>query len=105
MREGETASFPKIRHLEQIARIADEDKQAELLSYTISEGWTTEKLKQKVDQELGINPREKKVQQCNVCDSPEEDFKTFKMCGLCSAEFLTWLQDRKEKGEGVQKQT
>jgi len=53
-REGKTASFLKISHLEQVSRLDSDDKQAELLSYTIREGWTVQKLKKAVDQELGI---------------------------------------------------
>ena len=111
IREGETASFLKISHLEQVSRLEDDDKQAELLSYTIHEGWTAQKLKHEVDVALGIvKPSadiKEKVLHCGICDStlPSEDFKAFKVCGMCSAEFLTWLQERKEKGEGVQKQT
>jgi len=45
--------------------------------------------------------KEEKFLKCDVCDStlPSEDFKTFKACCICSAEFLMWLQERKEKGE------
>jgi len=53
-REGKTASFLKISHLEQVSRLDSDDKQAELLSYTIHEGWTVQRLKKAVDQELGI---------------------------------------------------
>jgi ParB-like chromosome segregation protein Spo0J len=99
MREGETASLLKISHLEQVSRLEDDDKQAELLSYTILEGWTAQKLKHEVDVALGIvKPSADKVLHCGVCDStlPSGDFETFKVCGMCSAEFLTWLQERKE---------
>ena len=61
-RPSEKASFPKISHLEQICRIEDEDKQAELLSQTIHGNWTVSKLKQTVDQTLGISkPKPKPI--------------------------------------------
>jgi ParB family chromosome partitioning protein len=53
-RPSEKASFPKISHLEQISRIEDEDKQAELLEKTATRGWTVQKLEQEVDRELGL---------------------------------------------------
>jgi hypothetical protein len=51
--------------------------------------------------------KEEKFLKCSLCDStlPSGDFETFKVCGMCSAEFLMWLQERREKGEGVHKQT
>jgi ParB/RepB/Spo0J family partition protein len=98
IRQGRTASFLQINHLLEVSRLEDDDKQAELLSYTIHEGWTTQKLKHEVDVALGLaKPSADKVQHCNICDSSEEEFKTFKMCGICSAEFLVWFQERKEE--------
>lgn len=53
-RPSEKASFPKISHLEQICRIEDEDKQAELLQKTVHRGWTVRKLKREVNKKLGV---------------------------------------------------
>jgi len=53
-RPSEKGSIVKISHLEQISRVKDDGKQAELLSQTIHGRWTTSKLKQAVDQELGV---------------------------------------------------
>lgn len=44
-----------VRHALQVIKVEDEDKQAELLSQTIHGRWTTSKLKQAVDQELGVS--------------------------------------------------
>jgi len=103
VRQGETASFLKLNHLLEVSRLENDDKQAELLSKTIYEGWTTQKLKHEVDVALGIvKPSADKVLHCNVCDSPTEEFETFKACGMCSAEFQIWLQERREKSEQPQ---
>ena len=103
-----TSSKFGLRHALELSRLNDKPEvQLDLAEKFLQKPMTTRKFKQQVDQELGIIPREEKVQQCNVCDStlPSGDFKTFKVCSMCSAEFLTWLQERKEKGEEVHKQT
>jgi ParB-like chromosome segregation protein Spo0J len=54
-RPSEKGAIVKISHLEQISRVKDDGKQAELLSRTIHGQWTTSKLKKAVDQELGVD--------------------------------------------------
>lgn len=51
---SEKACFPKLKHLEQLCRVQDEERQAHLLGRVIAEGWTVAKLRQQVDLELGI---------------------------------------------------
>jgi ParB family chromosome partitioning protein len=48
------ASKLGIKHLEQISRIEDEDRQAEFLRKAVERDWTVGKLKQEVDRELGL---------------------------------------------------
>jgi len=94
-----TSSKFGLRHALELSRLNDKPEvQLDLAEKFLQKPMTTQQLKQQVDRELGINPREEKVQKCPLCDStlPSEDFKTFKVCGMCSAEFQIWLQERKE---------
>lgn len=50
----EKSSKLGIRHLEQISRIEDEEKQAQLAGKSIERDWTVRKLKEEVDKELGL---------------------------------------------------
>jgi ParB/RepB/Spo0J family partition protein len=53
-RESEKASSVRISHLEQVCRINDQNKQAELLLNTQTEQWAVTKLKTEVDRTLGV---------------------------------------------------
>lgn len=77
-RPSEKGAIVKISHLEQISRVKDDGKQAELLSQTIHGRWTTSKLRQTVDQELGVSkPKPKPINTglniaCPMCQETYE---------------------------------
>lgn len=61
-REQEKASSVKISHLQQLCRIKDQNKQAELLLNTARNRWTVGKLKKAVDKTLGVaKPKPQRV--------------------------------------------
>lgn len=93
---GET-SFG-VRHAEQLLRLKDKPElQVEIAREFAASPMTVQKLKQRVDEALGVE-KPKPSWTCSLCGQeqpPEEPKTTITLCPTCVAEFEVWKHERR----------